>query len=49
MKPRQPLPIPEMPEDADDEKREEVNESIEKAKLENENIEKENAKIQRLK
>jgi len=26
MKPRQPLPIPEMPEDADDDRREEINE-----------------------
>ena len=49
MKPRQPLPLPEMPDDADDDKRDELNEQTEKIKAENENIEKENAKIQRLK
>ena len=38
MKPREMIPIPEITEDMDEEKKDEVNDAIEKAKAENENI-----------
>jgi hypothetical protein len=41
--------VPVIPEDADDDKKDEVNEQIEEVKKKNEDIEKENAKISRIK
>jgi hypothetical protein len=48
-KPKELLEIPTIPDDADDDKKEEIQEQIDETKKKNEEIEKENAKIARIK
>lgn len=49
MKPSELIPLPEISDDMDEEKKDEVNELIDKAKTDNEQIEKDNAQIEKIK